>query len=106
GGLVRGSEAVRLIGIAVDHGTRVIAPNDCVDTCEEHWEEDVMSACRDHTSNQTHTSKRIKKKLMIRFVRSGAITPRPIAGYFKPAGAKTCADWKTDDSATPLIQQG
>src|SRR5262245_19548078 len=30
GRLVRGSEAVRLFGIAVDHGTRVVAPNDCV----------------------------------------------------------------------------
>jgi hypothetical protein len=32
GRMVRGAEAVRLWGIAVDHGTRCIAPNDCCDT--------------------------------------------------------------------------
>ena len=32
GRVVRGAEAVRLCGIAVDHGTRVLAPNDCFDT--------------------------------------------------------------------------
>ncbi|OAI53253.1 hypothetical protein AYO44_04280 [Planctomycetaceae bacterium SCGC AG-212-F19] len=36
--LTRSVEAVRLSGIAVDHGTRVISPNDCVDTAEENWE--------------------------------------------------------------------
>ncbi len=61
GRMIRGADAVRLCGIAVDHGTRLIAPNDCIDTAEEHWEEDVISACRDHTSNQTHTSKRLKR---------------------------------------------
>jgi len=38
GRLTRSVEAVRLCGIAVDHGTRVIAPNDCVDTAEGNWE--------------------------------------------------------------------
>jgi hypothetical protein len=105
GRLVRGSDAVRLFGIAVDHGTRVIAPNDCIDTAEETWEEDVMTACRDHTSTQTHTSKRITKK-RTRFLRAGQITPRPIAGYIKPEGAKQFADWLKDESATPIISEG
>ena len=48
GRMVRGTEAVRLCGIAVDHGTRVLAPNDCIDTAEDTWEEDAISACRDH----------------------------------------------------------
>ena len=106
GRLVRGPEAARLWGIAVDHGTRVVAPNDCVDTAEEHWEEDLMSACRDHTSHQTHTSKRIKKKLMTRFLRSGEITPLPIAGYIKPECATSYADWLKDESAATIIVEG
>jgi hypothetical protein len=62
--MVRGTEAARLCGIAVDHGTRVIAPNDCIDTADESWEEDVISACRDHVGHNTHTSKRLKHKLI------------------------------------------
>jgi site-specific DNA recombinase len=38
GRIVRGTDAVRLCGIAVDHGTRVLAPNDCIDTAEDSWE--------------------------------------------------------------------
>jgi site-specific DNA recombinase len=106
GRLVRGAEACRLFGIAVDHGTRVLAPNDCIDTADESWEEDVMAACRDHTSNQTHTSKRLKKKLMTRFERSGQITPCAIAGYIRPLKAESFADWAKDDSATPIIREG
>ena len=48
GRLIRGTEANRLCGIAVDHGTRVIAVHDCIDTWEDGWEEDVIAACRDH----------------------------------------------------------
>ena len=46
GRLVRGAEAVRLCGIAVDHGVRVISPNDYVDTAEDSWEENVLDACK------------------------------------------------------------
>ena len=61
GRLVRGTDAVRLWGIAVDHGVRCIAPNDCVDTIDESWEEDLISACRDHVGHNAHTSKRLKR---------------------------------------------
>ena len=40
GRLVRGGEAARLCGIGVDHGVRVISPNDCVDTAEDTWDPD------------------------------------------------------------------
>src|SRR5262245_9230514 len=40
GRLVRGTAACEICGIAVDHGTRVIAPNDCIDTADGSWEED------------------------------------------------------------------
>lgn len=105
GRLVRGTEAVRLCGIAVDHGTRVIAPNDCVDTAEDSWEEDVISACRDHVGHNAHTSKRLKFKMMNRFKKFGGSTAREIYGYFKPAEARTYDDWQKDDTATPIYEE-
>jgi hypothetical protein len=105
GRMVRGTEAVRLCGIAVDHGTRVLAPNDCIDTAEDTWEEDVISACRDHVGHNAHTSKRLKQRLMNRFRKFGGATARQIYGYFKPPGATTYDDWQKDPAATPLYQE-
>jgi hypothetical protein len=105
GRMVRGTEAARLCGIAVDHGVRVLAPNDCIDTAEDSWEEDVISACRDHVGHNAHTSKRLKHKLMNRFVNLGAATALPIFGYIKPAGARTYDDWQKDPTATPIYRE-
>src|SRR5690606_11152629 len=104
--LVRGAEAVRLWGIAVDHGTRCIAPNDCCDTADDSWEEELMEACASHVSHNAHTSRRLKKKLMNRFRKGLGVTSRPIAGYIVPADAKTFDEWQRDEAATPIIQQG
>jgi len=106
GRLIRGTEAVRLCGIAVDHGTRVIAPNDCIDTADGSWEEDVISACRDHVGHNAHTSKRLKHKLMNRFIKYGGATAREPFGYVKPPGAKTYEDWLKDESAEAPIAEG
>ena len=106
GRLIRGTDAVRLWGIAVDHGTRCIAPNDCIDTIDESWEEDLISACRDHVGHNAHASKRLKKKLMNRFRKNGGATPREIAGYIKPEGAKTYEEWQKVESATSIIRAG
>ncbi len=105
GRMVRGAQAVRLCGIAVDHDTRVIALNDCIDTAEESWEEDVISACRDHVGHNAHTSKRLKQKLMNRFAKFGGATSREIFGYIKPLGAKTYHDWQKDPTATPIYEE-
>lgn len=105
GRLIRGTEAVRLCGIAVDNGTRVIVPHDCIDTAEETWEEDVIGACRDHVSHNAHTSRRLKKKLMRRFERSGGAMARPIFGYVVPHEAKTYDDWLIDPAAAAVIVQ-
>ena len=105
GRMVRGTEAARLCGVAVDHGTRVIAPNDCIDTAEDSWEEDAISACRDHVGHNAHTSKRLKQKLMNRFIKFGGATSLPIYGYIKPPGAKTYDDWQKDSTATAIYQE-
>lgn len=105
GRMVRGTEAHRLCGVAVDHGVRVIAPNDCVDTAEESWEEDVISACRDHVGHNAHTSKRLKHKLMNRFKKFGGATARPIYGYVVPDDAKTYDDWRKEPGATEIYRE-
>ena len=97
--------AARLCGIAVDHGTRVLAPNDCIDTADASWEEDVISACRDHVGHNAHTSKRLKHKLMNRFVKFGGATPVQIYGYVKPEGAKTYDDWRNDPAAKAIYEE-
>lgn len=105
GRVVRGGEAVRLCGIAVDHGMRVIAPNDCIDTAEDSWEEDVLSACRDHVGHNSHTSKRLKKKLKNRFLKGQGVTPFEIFGYDKPPDAKTYDDWQKHSVSEPIYAE-
>jgi hypothetical protein len=106
GRLVRGADAVRLWGIAVDHETRCIAPNDCVDTADENWEQDLIEACADHVGHNAHTSKRLKHKLMNRFKKHGGATALPTAGYSVPEGAETYHDWVRVDNDTPTIRAG
>lgn len=105
GRLVRGAEAVRLLGIGVDHGVRTIVPNDCIDTAEPTWEEDALNACASHVAHNAHTSKRLKSKLMNRFIKLGGVLPCEIFGYVKPPGAKTYHDLQRVDEATPIYQE-
>lgn len=106
GRLVRGVEAARHFGPAVDHGTRAISPNDRGDTLNPTWERDALAACRDHVAHNAHTSRRLKHKLMNRFLKFGGATARPIAGYEVPPDAKTYADWRKQEDATPVIAEG
>jgi hypothetical protein len=83
GRVIRGVDAAILAGIAVDMGTRLLSPDDGVDTNLDHWEEDVIQACAEHVAHNSHTSKRIKHKKMNRFKRYGAATPVESPGYEK-----------------------
>jgi len=106
GRLIRGTAAVELWGIAVDNGIRCIAPNDGCDTAETTWEEDLISACKDHVSHCAHTSRRIKYKQMIRFKRNGGAIPLPVYGYIKPEGAKYYSELLKDESARVYLEKG
>ena len=106
GRIVRGAEAHRLCGIAVDHGTRVLSVNDDIDTNQPDWEARSMEACKEHMKHNEHTSRRIKQKKKNRFLKYGAATHCQIAGYIKPDGAKTFADWSKDEEATEYIKEG
>lgn len=65
-----------------------------------------MDTCRQHVSHNVHTSKRLKHKLMNRFVKFGGATPLEIFGYIVPDDAETLDDWRKDESATPFIVEG
>lgn len=106
GRLVRGVEAVRLLGIAVDHGTRVISPNDNVDTALDTWETDATKACADHVAHNAHTSRRIKHKSKNRFMKFGGAMACPIAGYLLPENCKTYDDWLKEPNADVWIVDG
>ena len=114
GRLVRGVEAVRLLGIAVDNGVRVNVPNDNIDTANASWEADAIKACADHVAHNAHTSRRLKHKLKNRFMKNGGAMARPIAGYVVPEDAETNNDWlkdplsdpKTNSNANPWIYDG
>lgn len=106
GRLVRGAAAHRLCGIAVDHGTRVLSPNDFLDTADENWEEVVLDACKEHMKHNAHTSRRLKHKLKNRFLKFGGATARPIFGYIVASDAETYFDWRKDEAAEHWIKEG
>ncbi|WP_417379054.1 recombinase family protein [Gimesia sp.] len=106
GRLVRGVTACFIFATAVDQSTRVISPNDDIDTNHPDWEAKVMDACKEHMKHNEHTSRRIKQKKMNRFKKYGAATPCPIAGYIKPDGAETFSDWSKDEEAIEYLKEG
>jgi hypothetical protein len=81
GRMIRGAYAVRLFGIAVDHGVRVLSPNDDIDTADPNWEEDVMAACRDHVSQSARRrGRRCRRRRSGRWRAGGAGDPAAGAG--------------------------
>lgn len=59
GRLVRGADAIRLLGVAVDHDIRVIVANDSIDTIDEAWERAALRASGEHVGRNVHTSRRL-----------------------------------------------
>ena len=103
--LIRGGEAVRLLGVGVDNGTRTLCIADGIDTNDPTWEEDALNACSENVAHNERTSKRIKQKSMNRFKKFGQPTGRPIAGYFIPPGVKSYDGWQKQEDLAPLIQE-
>src|SRR3954453_437699 len=62
--------------------------------------------CRTKPKHNSHCSKRIKQKKQNRFRKFGGSTPCLIAGYEKPSGADTYADWRKIQEAKAIIQKG
>ncbi|MFO0865674.1 MAG: recombinase family protein [Gemmataceae bacterium] len=106
GRIVRGAVATYLLGLARDHGTRAISPNDCIDTDDADWETDALNACADHVGYNQQTSRRIKQKTMNRFIKYGIVPARPIAGYKVPEGADRYDQWQKIPEAEAIIREG
>ena len=106
GRLIRGADAVRLFGIAVDCGARCIAPNDAVDTWEPNWEKTLLNACAEHVGHNEHTSRRLKQKLMNRFRKSGGARATLPYGYSEPEKGDTYFDVQKDPAAEEHIREG
>ena len=104
--LLRGVDAVKIWGMAVDAEIRCLAVLNDLDTTNKQWESKLIDACRKSIEHQELTSMRIKSKCMMRFKRDGACPARLIAGYEDPPGAKTYFDRKRIDKWTPIIQEG
>lgn len=103
--LIRGYEAVRLLGVGVDNGTRTLCIADGIDTNDPTWEEDALNACSENVAHNERTSKRIKQKSMNRFKKFGQPTGRPIAGYHVPPGVKSYDGWQKQENWIPVIQE-
>jgi hypothetical protein len=92
-------------GIVIDHGVRVIAPNDCIDTADDSWQEEVIAACRNHVGHNAHTTKCLKNKLMNRFINLGGAMAREAYGDIVPEDVETYDDWRKDEAATDLYRE-
>jgi hypothetical protein len=105
GRLIRGAEAARLCGIGVDHGVRIVAPNDGFDTNSETWYEDVIGLCQEHAAYVAHLSRRIKHKCMNRFKKFGGAPALETFGYRKLKPEDPYPKWERDDEATPIFRE-
>lgn len=65
----------------------------------------MIGACGDHVGHNAHTSKRLKRRLLQRFKRSGGCVPREVYGYVKPPGCAAYDDLQRDPAATPVYRE-
>lgn len=86
----------------VDHGTRLIAVNDNVDTAQHGWQDSSIMASWHHERSNRDTSDRIKRTANHRFSQGGCAA-FPIAGYIKPPGSKNDSEWKKDPDWEPVL---
>ncbi|MDP6720723.1 MAG: recombinase family protein, partial [Pirellulaceae bacterium] len=104
GRIMRDLEALMICGHCIDHGTRLIAINDYLDTARPDWEDSAIFAAWRHKKYNHDTANRIKQRLANRFDNGGTL-PLPVAGYIKKPGAKTDDALVKDPTATPIIQE-
>ena len=90
--------------LCVEHGTRVVALGDYVDTVEEGWQERVIMAGMHHERSNRDSSGRIKRGQNGRFA-DGGCAAFNIAGYIKPEGAKTDKDWRKDPAWESIYKE-
>lgn len=104
GRIMRDLEVLSLCGFCKDHGTRVVAINDNLDTAEPMWRQNGIFSAARHEMYNEDTSRRIKQRLRDRFDH-GQLPPAPIAGYQAKATPKTVEDVWADRTLTPHVQE-
>ena len=104
GRIVRRIHAHLLCELCVDHGVRLIAINDHVDTAEPGWQDRSFFSAWHHERSNRDTSDRIKRTHRSRFFSGGSV-PLPIYGYVKKPGAKSDADWEKLPEAESIYRE-
>jgi hypothetical protein len=89
--ICRRIRAYELCELAVDHGVRVIAINDHVDTAKSDWQMSAFFAAFRHESYNRDTAARIRRTQRNRF-QSGGMVKCVLFCYVKPPGCKSDAD--------------
>ena len=102
--ICRRRRAYDLCEMCEDHGVRLIAINDRVDTEVDGWEDSATMATWHHERSNRDTADRIKRSLNNRFDQGGVIQ-FTIFGYVKPPGIKTDGGLQKDPTAEPIIQE-
>jgi DNA invertase Pin-like site-specific DNA recombinase len=101
GRIFRRLQALFLYEICQDHGVRVIAINDRIDTAEENWKVSGMFATLRHEAYNEDTARRIRRSLRNRFMQVGIVQTH-IFGYSKKSGTSS-DDGLDKDPAAEVI---
>jgi site-specific DNA recombinase len=104
GRVARRNRVVEICETAEDHGVRVIAKNDDVDTDRGDWRPTAMFAAVRHEQYNKDTAARIRRTLRNRFATRGLIQTVPY-GYIKPPGVKTDDGVEKDPAAVPIYEE-
>ncbi|HCS50896.1 recombinase family protein [uncultured Rubinisphaera sp.] len=103
--ICRRIQAVYICELCEDHGTRLIAINDNVDTAHENWSDGALMCAWHHERSNKDTSKRIKRTHRNRF-KLGAKQSEYGPFYTVPDGAKMVDEVKKKEAAIEIVKQG
>lgn len=102
GRICRRQHAYELCELCQDHGTRLIAINDRVDTATEGWQDSAFIATWHHERSNRDTAQRIRRSLNNRFDHGGVVQ-FVVFGYIKPPGARNDQQLQKDEQYAALI---
>jgi DNA invertase Pin-like site-specific DNA recombinase/DNA-binding NarL/FixJ family response regulator len=102
--ICRRARAYDFCELCIDHGTRLIAINDRVDTLVEGWQDPAWFATFHHERSNRDTSQRIRRSQINRFLNGGMIQGL-VYGYIKPRGAKSDSEISKDPHAETIVPE-
>jgi site-specific DNA recombinase len=102
--ICRRKRAYDFCELCVDHGTRLIALNDRIDTAQNGWEDSAFISTWHHERSNRDTSQRICRSHRNRF-QQGGVFQCAIFGYLKPEGAKHEDQIQKDPMAESIYKE-